>query len=339
MKMNISEIAKHAGVSIATVSRALNNSSAINQETRKKVLQVAEEFNYKPNPIARSLSKQRTETVGVILPEMNEEFFAELLGGIDEEAFRLDYFLMLSSYHQQRNIAETFSEFLNSGRVDGVMLMADILHRDLLSTIKKSERPVILLNTATPIGDFTCFNINYYQGALALIDHLHEHGHRCIAFISGLTDFFQFDELFRGYEAAHLKHELKIREEFIIKGQNTQQFGYTAFMRLAHDLKDIDAIFCANDIIAAGVYEAARSLNVRIPQDIPVVGFGNLKLSQYLVPKLTTVHIPFYELGNKAMQHLLKMIDGNVARKSAYKKELTTGLVIGGSCGWHGMNF
>lgn len=335
MKININEIARRAGVSIATVSRALNNSQAINKETQKKILEIAEEYNYKPNPIARSLSKQRTETVGVVLSDMNSEFFTEIIRGIDDEALRANYFLMVSTIQNQRNLNETFSEFMDSGRVDGIILMADMLHRDILSIIKKSEKPVILLNAAPVVGDYICFNINFFQGTMAVIDHLYDHGHRIISFIAGPQDIYRFDELLRGYETALRNHEIPIRENFMIKSRNSLQSGYNAFMRLAHYIEDIDAIFCANDLLAAGAYEAAQSLNIRIPQDVAIVGFDNQKFSQHMVPRLTTVHLPFYELGSKAMQYMLKMIDRNVPQKQRFKEELSPGLVIGGSCGWH----
>ena len=148
MEININEIARRAGVSIASVSSALNNKSPVREETRHKILQIANELNYKPNPIARSLSRKKTDTIGVILPELVDEFFTDIIRGIYEEAYRTNRYVMISSSHSQRNIVETLLEFMGSGRVDGVILMAPQMHKEVSAIIPKSKRPVVLLNSS-----------------------------------------------------------------------------------------------------------------------------------------------------------------------------------------------
>lgn len=327
------KIAALAGVSIATVSRALNNSGPVKEATRARILQLAGEYQYKPNPIARSLSTQQSDTIGLILPEMADEFFMDLIRGIDEEAYRAKRYLLVSSFHAQRNIAETLFEFMGSGRVDGVILMAPEGQEGLLDTLRRSRRPLVLLNPPQNAGEFVHFKINNFQGAFAMVDHLFGHGYRQIGMITGPHGNSDAEERLAGAQAAHEQHGLELARSSVIPGDFSATSGYYAFMRLMSQVHKPEAIFAANDMMAMGAYQAARSLNLRIPQDVALAGFDDIFLSQLLTPRLTTVHVPIVELGSKAVRYLLQMIDGQVEGTEPYHEELATGLVIGGSCG------
>lgn len=333
MEINITEIAKKAGVSIATVSRALNNNGPVREETRKKVLRIAEEFNYQPNPIARSLSRKKTDTIGVILPELVDEFFMDIIRGIDEESYRSNQYVMVSSSHSQRNIVKTLLEFMNSGRVDGVILMAPQMGGELSELIEKNKRPLVLLNAGNTVPDSVCFNVNNFQGAYSVTEHLVGHGYKRIAIIQGPEGNCDADDRFRGFKSALKKNSIKFLPSLKITGDFTEKSGYYGFMRLLSQPEKPEAIFAANDMMALGAYEAARDSNVRIPQDVAIVGFDNVNISRLLTPRLTTVHVPIVELGTKAVRYLLKMINGDVDPRESYREELTTGIVIGSSCG------
>lgn len=333
MAVNIVEIARQAGVSVATVSRALNNHGAVRDATRDRILKIAKELNYKPNPIARGLSKNRTDTIGVILPALTDEFFRDILRGIDEEAYRAHRYIMVSSSHSQRNIVETSVEFMVSGRVDGVILMAPQLHNELLEIIKKSPRPIVLLNSCHDVTPAVSFNINNYQGAYAITEHLIKHGYRHIAMIQGPEGNCDAEERLRGFREALRDHDLPLRSEMTVRGDFSTKAGYYGFMRLMSQSKKPEAIFAANDMMAVGAYEAAKSSNTEIPKDVAVVGFDDIYLTRLLSPRLTTVHVPIIELGNKAVRYLLQMINCEVDPKQPYREEVSTGLVIGGSCG------
>ncbi len=333
MSINIHEIARRANVSVATVSRALNRNGSVREQTRQKILQIAKEFNYKPNPIARGLSKNQIDTVGVILPELAGEFFMDILQGIDEEAYYANCYIMVSSSHSQRNIVETLLEFMGSGRVDGVILMAPQMHSEVVELIQKSKRPIVLLNSGRGITQSVSFNINNYQGAYVITEHLIRHGYKNIAMIQGPEGNCDADERLRGFNEALLHHDLPLQNHLIVRGDFATKSGYYGFMRLTSSLKKPEAIFAANDMMAVGAYEAARSGGMQIPKDIAIVGFDDIYLTRFLSPRLTTVHVPISELGTKAVRFLLKMINGEVDAKKAHREELSTGLVIGGSCG------
>lgn len=333
MSATITEIAQKAGVSIATVSRAMNNNASIKDETRRRILRLAQELDYKPNPIARSLSRKRTDTIGVILPEIVDEFFSEFIRGIDEEAYRSNHYVMISSSHSQRNIVETLLEFMGSGRVDGVILMAPRMHSETVSLVRRSKRPVVLVNVCPEVKDVVSFNIDNQQGAYAIVKHLIDHGYQRVGFIHGPEGNCDADERFRGYQAALNENNMNLIENLIIPGDFSVRSGYYGFSRLMSQKEKPDAVFAANDMMAVGIYEAARTSNINIPQDIAVVGFDDVFLSRLLMPRLTTVHVPIAELGSKAIRYLFRMIDGQIDIKQSYREELTAGLVLGGSCG------
>lgn len=333
MRVNIHEIARRANVSVATVSRALNKNGKVNEQTRQKILQIAQEFNYKPSSIARGLSKSCTDTIGVILPELAGEFFMDILRGIDEEAYRSNRYVMVSSSHSKRNIVETLLEFMASGRVDGVILMAPQMNTELIDLIKKSKRPIVLLNTSVDVAPSVSFNINNYQGAYSMTQHLIRHGFKNIAMILGPEGNYDAEERFRGYKSALRDHDLPFTSELVVGGDFSPRSGYHGFMRLTSASQKPDAIFTANDMMAVGAYQAAKDSNLKIPQDVAVVGFDDIYLSRIMTPRLTTVHVPIIELGNKAVKYILMMINGEVDPKESYREEVSTGLVIGGSCG------
>jgi len=331
--ININEIARRAGVSIATVSRALNKNGPVREETRRKIQQIAEQVNYKPNPIARSLSRKKTDTIGVILPELVDEFFTDIIRGIDEEAYRTNQYIMVSSSHSERNIVQTLLEFMSSGRVDGVILMAPQFREELTTLIKRSKRPVVLLNSCNGSENFVCFNINNYIGARSIIEHLIKHGYKNIGMIRGPEGNCDADERFRGFKDTLAEHNLPIEHHLTVPGNFTVKSGYYGFIRLMSQPQKPQAIFAANDMMAVGAYEAARELNINIPHDVAIVGFDDIFLSRLLTPRLTTVHVPIVELGTQAMRYLLKMISNEVDPKQPYCEEFSTGLIIGGSCG------
>jgi DNA-binding LacI/PurR family transcriptional regulator len=334
MKININAVAKRAGVSIATVSRAFNGNGLVREETRSRILKIAHELNYIPNPIARSLSRQATDTIGVVLPDLVGEFFMDIIHGIDEEAYSQNWYVLVSSSHSQRNIIETLLEFMGSGRVDGVILMAPQMHKEVTEIVLKSKRPVVLINACKDLSNVVNFQINNFEGSFNNIEHLSNvHGYKKIGIIKGPEGNCDSDERFAGYSEALINLDLPINGSFIVPGEFSVESGYQGFKELMKKNDKPDAIFVSNDMMAVGAYKAAADLGIKIPDDIALVGFDDIYLSQFLIPRLTTVHVPLSELGRKAVQYLLNMINGNVDKKKPYSETLSTELRIGGSCG------
>ncbi len=332
MKVDINEVARKSGVSIATVSRVFNGSDLVKKETKQKILKIADELNYIPNPIARSLSKRSTDTIGVILPDLVGEFFMEVISGIDKEAYKHNWYVTVSSSHNKRDIVETLIQFMGSGRVDGVILMAPQMHKEIYEMIKKSSRPIVLLNAFSDLKNVVNFKINNFQGAYDMVQHLiKKHKYKKIAFIQGPSDNSDAVERFQGYYQALIDHKKKVNESMIIPGDFSVEAGNKGLRDLMKLKYKPDAIFASNDMMAVGAYKAAHELKISIPGDVAIVGFDDIYLSQFLNPRLTTVHVPMEDLGGKAVKYLLGIINGTSIKK--YVESLNTKLVIGDSCG------
>jgi len=333
MNTNINEIARRCGVSIATVSRVFNNKGPIKETTRQKVLQVARELNYHPNQIARGLSRKKTDTIGVILPELNDEFFMNIIHGIDEVANRNKQYLMISSSHSRHNDVETMLDFMGSGRVDGVILMAPGICESIVELKRKSRRPMVLLNCGEDIKNVVSFGVDNYRGAFVMTEHLIGHGYRNIAIVKGPEQNTEASDRFRGFADALRENGINLNESMIIPGDFSFKSGYYGFLRLMGNKEKPQAIFFSNDMMALGAYEAARGAGVSIPGDVAVAGFDDIFSGRIVSPRLTTVNIPIMELGSRAMSYLLKMINGDVDPNESHKEVLSTGLIVGGSCG------
>jgi len=240
---------------------------------------------------------------------------------------------MISTSHSQRDMLETSLEFMNSGRVDGVVLMAPSLQNELSEVYTVSKRPVVFINCCPALKSIVSFNINNFQGSYSIVQHLIDHGYKKIAMITGPENNTDALERLRGYKKALTDNGLQVNAAHLISGDFSIRSGYYGFIRLMNQKDKPQAIFAANDMMAVGIYEAAAHAKVYIPDDIAVVGFDDILLSRVLTPRLTTIHVPIVELGSRAMQYLLKMINGDIDQQESYKEELSTGLVIGGSCG------
>ena len=333
MKTNINIVAERAGVSIATVSRTFNEQGLVKEKTRDRIIKIAHELNYKPSPIARGLSKKTTDTIGVILPDLVGEFFMDIIHGIDEEAYKANKYVMISSSHSQRNMVETLIEFMASGRVDGVILMVPQMHKEVDDFLKKSKRPIVLINSCSDLTDAVNFQIDNYHGAVTCVEHLIWHGYKKIAIVKGPAENCDAQERYAGFLDALHKNNLSSKSSFEVIGDFQIKTGYYAFIELMRQSDKPDAIFISNDMMAIGAYEAAKVSNIKIPKDVAVIGFDDIYLSKLLNPRLTTVHVPISELGAKAVNYLLRMITGEVNAQQAYKEVLPTKLVKGGSCG------
>lgn len=331
--ININLIAKEAGVSTATVSRALNGSSSIKDSTRQKIINIADSFDYRPSHLARGLSTNRTDTIGLILPELSGEFFMDVVNSIDNEAHKVNKYLMVASSHSQRDTIETMIEFMSSGRVDGVIIMAPKSQGRIDKLSRSKRKPVVYLNTCRSEQESVNFSVNNYQGAKSIVNHLISHGHKKIGMIKGPNGNCEADDRAKGFNDALKANDISIDRDMIIDGDFTVSAGYYGFLRLFNQKNKPDAIFAANDMMAVGIYQAANSLGLSIPKDISIGGFDDIYLSRLLTPRLTTIHVPIAELASKAVQYLLKMIDGEIPNDNSHEEVLTTGLILGGSCG------
>ncbi len=310
--VTIKDVAREAHVSVATVSRALNGHENVAEAVRELVVATAQRLRYQPHAAARSLSSRRTQTIGVVLPDLHGEFFSELIRGIDSVARARRQHLLVSSYHGH---PQEQGEALRAmrGRVDGLLVLSPYADqpgflRDNLPT----SVPVVLLNTRLDDSSYPVLSIDNHRGAVAMVEHLVGCGHRRIAFIRGPEDNFDAQERLRGYREAMQQAGLA-QDTTEYPGDFSESSGYRAGQQLlAAGLPD--AVFAANDMMALGCLFALNEAGVSVPQDVGLAGFDDIPLARFVHPPLTTMRVSIAGLGEQAMTSLLDAIESEGER-------------------------
>lgn len=308
MSVTIKDVARAAQVSVATVSRALNGHGNVAEEVRRRVLAAADELRYIPHAAARSLSSRRTQTLGVVLPDLHGEFFSELVRGIDATAREHRLHLLVSSYHGHAGEQGTMLRTMR-GRVDGLLVMspyvesAEVLTEGLLSAL-----PTVLINTQAG-EDTPALRVDNYGGAIAMVEHLVAQGRRRIAFIAGPDNNFDAHERLRGYRDA-LARLLPGVREWVLPGAFDEASGHRAGLELLAASERPDAVFAANDMMALGCLFVFAEAGVRVPTDIALSGFDDIPLARYVHPTLSTMRVNIAELGARAARLLVARLAG-----------------------------
>ncbi|MEM1057568.1 MAG: LacI family DNA-binding transcriptional regulator [Bacteroidota bacterium] len=309
MSVTIHDVAKHAGVSIATVSRVLNDSASVLEEKRVRVLAAAEALGYSPNPAALSLLNKQTGGIGVLLPFVQGEFFSELIGGLDEAAQEHGRFLVISSSHRQTGEFRKAIQVLDK-RVDGLVVMAPELDVRGAASLLATETPVVFINTYTEGLAADVFNFDNYQGGYLLTRHLLDAGHRKIALLHGPPHAQDAIERARGYREAMAEAGVSNTRDLEFDGGYTREAGHAAAVAVLARKPRPTAIVAANDHCATGVVSALLREGVRVPDQMSVTGFDGLESSRYVVPPLTTVSVPVREIGRQAALRLFARLRG-----------------------------
>jgi LacI family transcriptional regulator len=304
VNVTIKDVARVAKVSVATVSRALNGHDNVTEAVRQAVLKAADELRYTPHAAARSLSSRRTHTIGVVLPDLHGEFFSELVRGIDQVAREHGQYLLVSSYHGHPGEQGAAMRAMR-GRVDGLLVMSPYVDDSGYLTQNLSPSlPVVLINTHLPDAGYVSLRIDNHGGALQMVRHLVERGHRRIAFITRPDDNFDARERLRGYRDA-LAELLPGEAEWVLPGDFSEAAGHDAGVLLANGPQLPDAVFAANDMMALGCLFAFNQAGVAVPGQVALVGFDDIPLARYVHPTLTTMRVNISELGERALRALL----------------------------------
>jgi LacI family transcriptional regulator len=328
----IRDVAAKAGVSVATVSRALNEPDLVRAETSRQVLDAAKSLRYVPNTAARSLSARRSHTVGVLLPDVHGQFFSEVIRGVDAAARAAKYHILVSGWHSDTT---EMIDMVNAmrGRVDGLLVMAPDLAVTALHDQLSFDLPVVILNSTDEQHDTV--TIDNYGGAQSMMRHLTELGHRRIAFIKGPAHNADAKERLRGYR--HGMRQLGGRQpELEIDGDFSEEAGAAAAQKIALLRPRPTAVFAANDSMAVAAIAALNALDIDVPDNVAVVGFDDIPIARYITPALTTVHIDIADLGQRAFGLLLRSM---TKRSAARRREsISTSLVVRESCGARSAN-
>ncbi len=320
----IRDVAARAGVSVATVSRAVNRTGPVGKAARARVERAVDALRYVPDAVARSLSIRRSHTIGVVLPELHGDFFSEVIRGVDLAARAGGYHLLVSGSHSDAAEMAAVLRALR-GRVDGLVVMApDVQAQQVCSEVHQAV-PVVFLN---PCSDARfLITVDNYGGAVAMMRHLVSLGHRRIAFICGPERNADAAERLRAYRDAMKLGRMEIAGDF------TEASGHAAARQLIAAARRPSAIFAANDAMAIGAFRALRQNDIHVPDDIALVGFDDIPMAQYLTPPLTTVNVPIAELGRRAFAQVRHVIDHKSSRPR--HETLPATLIIRESCGAH----
>ena len=338
MKITIKDVAKEAGVSIATVSRVLNNKDRVKKTTKKRVEAAIEKLNFKPNQVARTMIMKETKSIGLLVPHLSNEYWSQLAEVIQEELWKAGYTVLISVTSTWENPLEREIAFLNNfiqRNVDGIIYCS-------INEARNNYNPFIMelssyhIPVVTVDQDITGVNQirgDHINGATMAVEHLIGLGHKQIAHIGGPL-LSPDREL--GYRGAHFINGLFINESIIKRGHPTFQFGYEAMNDLLEGKSEnpFSAVFCGNDLIALGVMRSLGNAGLQLPGDVAVVGYDDIQVSSMVKPALTTVKQPIREMGAGAVELLLNSIEkgvleGALPLKSVYPMEL----VIRDSCG------
>jgi LacI family transcriptional regulator len=332
VSVTIRDVAREADVSVATVSRVLNEKGTARDETRRRILAIAKRLRYVPHGAARSLITRKTSTLGVLLPDLYGEFFSEVIRGLDVAARRRGYHLLVSSSHSDRSETEAMLRAMR-GRVDGLVVLSPDLGVRALRSNLPEELPLVLLNCADH-GTFDSIRVDNRGGAIAMTRHLLALGHRRIAFVRGPEDNHDAEERLRGYREA-LGRGGSGASALELAGDFREDAGYRAAAPLLAAKPRPTAVFAANDAMAIGLLFAFRERRVRVPGDVALAGFDDIPIARYLTPPLTSVRVPIDELGRLAVERMLGLLDGAGAAGGAGRRAQTlpTTLMIRRSCG------
>ncbi len=327
----ISDVARRARVSIATVSRVLNASTPVADKTAARVAAAVEALHFVPRAAARGLASHRTQTIGLVLPEIGREFFLPLLRGIEAEARLVGYDLLIQTTHTPDTARRSLGG-LGEHNTDGLIIFTESLETAELARLYKKRFPVVLLHQTPPEGaNIPVITIENKSGAEKLVDHLVEaHGCRRIAFLRGPAGNEDSDWRERGYRAALKKHGLPFDPMLVAYGGYDSAQAQAAVEQWLLDGLQFDAILAGDDDAATGVLAALRAAGRSVPRDLAVVGFDDVSVSRHLTPALTTVRSPIDRVGSEAVLQLVKSIQGEPTDSITL---LPTELVIRNSCG------
>lgn len=322
LTVTIADIAKKLKTSPGTVSRALNNHPAISEKTKKRVLKVAEQLNYRRNTVASSLRSGQTGIIGVIIPSAEINFFGSIVHGIEKMANQNGYNVLIyqsneSAEHEQKGI-ETF---LNA-RVDGIMISIakETISHKHFTTVKKTNTPLVFFDRAYNNFPADAVTINDFKGAFIATTHLIEQGYRKIAHISGPAHIDIFKARVEGYKEALHKAGIKFNPAFVYEGDISIEAGKKAIRYFFSRKNQPDAAFAVEDFTALGAVKALKELKIDIPSQFGIIGFANENFGEHITPSLSTIDQQTVKMGEEAFALMLNLIENKSSKKKAAKK-------------------
>ncbi|MDI1320830.1 MAG: LacI family DNA-binding transcriptional regulator [bacterium] len=326
------DVARRAKVNISTVSRVINQTGKIGAETQERVLKVMRELGYKPNRVARRLRTQAgsTHLLGLIIPNIQNIFFADLARGVEDVAYKNNFALLLCNYDEDEAKERFYLDVMQSESVDGIIIPPIQETDQAVLQVVRNGTPVVCVDRSVSSGNLDKVEVDNHIGALRAVEHIISRGHRRIGVIGGPLDSSTGRERLRGYKDAHAQAGITLKTELIRFGDFKQHSGRV----LAHELLSLSdpptALFVCNGLMMAGALEAIAARGLKIPRQVAIVGFDELTLADVFNPPLTVVRQPAYEVGKCAAELLLKRIED--PKRPASSLKLLPELIVRKSC-------
>ncbi|MCD8121747.1 MAG: LacI family transcriptional regulator [Clostridiales bacterium] len=332
---NINDVAKAAGVSLATVSRVVRGQDCVRRDTREKVLRAIDDLNYTPNALARQLRTQETKIVIVIVPDIKNAFFHEILFGIETEATKNGYQVLIADMHNEPTIEKHYFHAIQQRQVDGIISLSSNIAYELIEQVAE-ESPIIVACQYLKDSSVPNITIDNVAAAKTAVDHLLNMGHRNIAFLGGPMDSLLYQDRYQGYLSALKSRNLPVNPHLIADTEPSIMGGYDGMESLLALEPSVSAVFAAGDTMAIGAIKALKSSGRRVPEDCAVVGFDDIELSSIWEPTLTTIRQPKYQIGTQSFLKLLKLMRKEPLLHT--QSVLPFELVIRESCGYRLFN-
>lgn len=313
---NRNDVARKAGVSGATVSRVFNNPDSVSPETRSKVQKACEELKYHPNVIASNFVKGISGNIGVIIPHIpnihifSVYYFSELLSGIGEALAEKGYDLLLFFHKVRRNVENDYLQYFKGGKIDGCILLGTHRNDTGLLKLKDTDYKFCMVNNYIQNSGISFIDVDNVKGSYEAVNHLIKLGHRDIAFLNGPSHFSNSIDRQTGYLKALREHNISFDNQYMLEGTYGKKSGYLAASLIAKMKSPPTAVFSGNDRMAAGLVQGLKEKGIKIPEDIAVIGYDDSDTASILEPKLTSVRIPFYEIGKRCVCEFVKLING-----------------------------
>jgi len=326
--VSIRDVAKRAGVSIATVSRAVNGITTVDRELAKRVWKAVEEVGYMPNPQARALVSGRSRILGLIVSEITNPFFPELVQEFENLAVAQGYEVMIGSTNYDPKRTESLIRRMLQRNVDGVAVMTFGIEEDLVKRLVESEFPLVFVDAGPKMPNIRVLKVNYGEGIREAVQHLAALGHRAIAFIAGPLRLRSAVARRDAFLDSMAELGLKAPPGHVVEGDHTMEGGMAAIEVLAAHPQLPTAVVCSNDMTAIGVLHGLYRTTHRVPDEISVVGFDDIHLAQFMLPPLTTVQMSCKHLAAAAVQALRAGIEPDHPRAAQKEWQIPTHLVV-----------
>ena len=333
--MNIRNIAEKAGVSVATVSRVLNHPETVKEATRKKIEAIMESEEYTPNWFARGLNFNKTGTIGLMLPNILDNTSIEVAKGVEDVAHQKEYTTLICNVENDLEKERKYLQLLVQRKVDGIVMIQPSFDEKDFEMLKENNIPSVIIGENKHVNGTHTVTIDSCKGAKRAMEHLLNIGYTKVAIVCGDTPRTENANKLKGYSEILQKHGIKYVDKYVVNAPNTIEGGYIAAKKLI-EMDDMpEAIFATSDTLAFGIMDAVYDNGMTIPDDIGVVGFDNIRMSNLVTPKLTTVEKPLHKMGVMGARLLIDFIDGDEEAFSGGGKEivLMSKLKIRKSCG------